>query len=117
MPGDSARSKSDRAGKIRFLNDAFRRDHSLGVVVLTQGVAALGPQAVNNLLSEVAQFDGFCAENDPYGEHDFGSLTFDGTQVFWKIDYFDQAMQMHSPNPADIALTRRVLTLLMADEY
>jgi hypothetical protein len=30
--------------------------------------------------------------NDPYGEHDFGSFELAGEKFFWKIDYYDFAL-------------------------
>ena len=41
------------------------------------------------------------AHNDPYGEHDFGSFRYAGETIFWKFDYYDVDLQMHSPDPSD----------------
>ncbi|HEY5138130.1 MAG TPA: DUF3768 domain-containing protein, partial [Methylococcales bacterium] len=62
-------------------------------------------------------FEDFNQGNDPHGEHDFGSFVESGVKYFWKIDYYDLARDYHSPNPADPAVTRRILTLMCADEY
>ena len=59
----------------------------------------------------------FTTENDPYGEHDFGSVTIDGTNLFWKIDYYDLSLQYGSSDPSDPAQTARVLTITLAEEY
>lgn len=38
-------------------------------------------------------------------------------QVLWKIDYYDTNLQFCSEAPADEARTRRVLTIMLSDEY
>ncbi|WP_347339793.1 DUF3768 domain-containing protein [Bradyrhizobium rifense] len=56
-------------------------------------------------------------EHDPYSEHDFGSVSVDGTNLFWKIDYYDLSLQYGSNDPSDPAQTARVLTIMLAEEY
>jgi hypothetical protein len=65
----------------------------------------------------VATFSDFTPENDPLGEHDFGSFTLVGRRFFWKIDYYDKQLQYGSESPADPCVTTRVLTLMLACEY
>lgn len=103
---------------IAKLNDAFRKSGGLGGrFMITAGVEALGPIRVAELCREVIQFDDFTQENDPYGEHDFGSIEYGGQKFFWKIDAYDKALEFGSPDPADPAVTTRVLTLMLAEEY
>jgi hypothetical protein len=84
---------------------------------LTAGVHALGETFVAEAVAALMTFDDFDADNDPHGEHDFGTVRVQGRRLFWKIDYYDQALERASPNPADPAVTRRVLTLMLASEY
>jgi hypothetical protein len=98
-------------------NDALRRLGAGGSLFVTAGIAALSREAQAAILAQVRDFDAFTPENDPYGEHDFGSFVFGGHTIFWKIDYYDKKLEMGSPNPADPAVTRRVLTVLLSEEY
>jgi hypothetical protein len=103
--------------RIRTLNDELRRNLRGGKAVMTPGVAALGSEAVERLVRTIAVFDDFCTANDPHGEHDFGAFDFDGVEVFFKIDYFDKEFQFHSTDPGDSAVTERVITIMLAEEY
>ena len=103
--------------RIRMLNDELRQHLLGGGAVMTPGIAALGQEAVQRLVQNIATFDDFCTANDPHGEHDFGAFEFDGVQVFFKIDYYDKGLNFHSPDPADPAVTERVITIMLAEEY
>jgi hypothetical protein len=108
-------TKKTRA--IRELNDAFRTSMDGGQLTITSGVAALGAVAVHRLIQRVRTFDAFDEGNDPHGEHDFGSIEEGGEKYFWKIDYHCPLMEFGSEDPADPTKTRRVLTILRADEW
>jgi hypothetical protein len=86
-------------------------------VLITHGIAALGEAAVGEILARVRTYDQFTADNDPYGEHDFGSFHWREVQVFWKWDYCDLDLQMHSPDASDPCVTARVLSIMLAEEY
>ena len=103
--------------RVRALNDDFRQRLIGGQVVFTPGVAALGQEAVERIVKTIAVFDDFCHANDPHQEHDFGSFEADGHTIFFKIDYYDKAFSMHSPDPSDPAVTERVITIMLAEEY
>lgn len=107
----------DTSVRISGLNDAFRRSFAGGQVVETPGVVELAEVDRIALLLAVRRFDRFDASNDPYGEHDFGAVEVGGERFFWKIDAYDRAMRGSSPDPADPAVTTRVLTIMRADEY
>ena len=103
--------------KIALLNDAFRTTFSGGNVMMTAGVDGLPDMVKCGALFEVATFSAFNEDNDPYGEHDFGSFELCSRKFFWKIDYYDKELQCGSEAPADPEKTARVLTLMLAEEY
>ena len=105
-----------KAARIRALNDQLRQNFAEGIAVMTPGVAALGPEAVERIVKTIAVFDDFCHANDSHEEHDFGSFEADGHMIMFKIDYYDQNLSMHSPNAADSVLTQRVITIMLAEE-
>lgn len=111
-------STSTDAGKrIAILNDAFRTTFLGGTVCVTAGLHELGAEFVKDALEAVRDFDSFDDGNDPHAEHDFGSLTIEEQRLYWKIDYFDPTMIYHAAEPADVETTRRVLTVMLAEEY
>ena len=101
--------------RIRALK--LRRNLPNGHAVITAGVAALRAEAVARIVKTVSVYDDFCHANDPYEEHDFGALEVDGQVIFFKIDYFDKALTYHSPDPSDLSVTERVITIMLAEEY
>lgn len=116
--------------KIAELNDRFRKatgsgdpaGMSLGKKFMTSGVRDLDLMATVEIAERVAAFDSFTADNDPHGEHDFGSFDHNGNRIFWKIDYYDRASfgtgrDMGSEDPSDATKTMRVLTIMLASEY
>jgi hypothetical protein len=80
------------SNKIQVLNDRFRQTFLGGRVMMTAGVAAMADNDRRTLLDRVRRFDGFSSENDPYGEHDFGSIDLGDCRYFWKIEYYDRTL-------------------------
>ena len=103
--------------RICALNDRLRQDFTTGLAVITPGIAALGPEAVDRIVKTVSIYDDFCHANDPHEEHDFGAFDAEGARIFFKIDYYDNSLSAHSPDPADPSVTKRVITIMLADEY
>jgi hypothetical protein len=106
-----------KTARIRALNDELRQNFAGGAAVMTPGIAALGAEAVARIVKTVAVFDDFCHANDPHEEHDFGAFDANSYKVFFKIDYYDESLTYHSPDPADPSVTRRVITIMLAEEY
>lgn len=101
--------------------------------VATVGFRSL-PEADQSCVRELIEtFDAFDEDNDPHGERDFGTIyqNADGRwatdrprlredereRVFWKLDYYDRSMRFASDDAANPAVTRRVLTIMLSDEY
>jgi hypothetical protein len=106
-----------RTERICALNDELRQHLLGGRAVMTPGVSALGQQAVECIVKTIAVYDDFCHANDPHEEHDFGSFEAEGKTIFFKIDYYDRTLNYHSLDPSDPAVTERVITIMLADEY
>ena len=120
--------------RIARLNDLARS--AMGVActaVATVGFRSL-PEADQSCVRELIEtFDVFDEDNDPHGERDFGTIyqLADGRwtterprlredereRVFWKLDYYDRDMRFASEDAANPAVTRRVLTIMLSDEY
>ncbi len=106
-----SQSNSER---IRQLNDSFRQTFAGGTVVLTQGVDALPPEVQAEVLQRVRQLDRFDGDNDPHGEHDFGSFEIEGERFFFKVDLYEEP-DVKSANGEPVVT--RVLTIMLAEEY
>ena len=124
----------DQTARIARLNDLARS--AMGVActaVATVGFRSL-PKADQSRVRELIEtFDAFTEDNDPHGERDFGTIyqLGDGQwttdrprvrddeceRVFWKLDYYDRDLRFASEDAADPTRTRRVLTIMLSDEY
>jgi hypothetical protein len=105
------------AEKVRQLNDAFRTSFSGRNAFVTAGVQALGPDFMAQAIAGVREYKNFTIDDDPHGEHDFGSLKIGQHTQFCKIDYYDTSMSCGSDDPCVPAKTTRVLTIMLAEEY
>ena len=108
------------------VNDRFRKSiltiprHPKGKAITTQGVANLDTLTKAKLFNAVRSFDDFTEDNDPHGEHDFGSVEIDGVKCFWKIDYYDSDACEYGVDDSDkqaMLDAYRVLIIMLADEY
>lgn len=110
---NTASTEYKTAVKIAALNDAARSNAFN--YMATRGVMSLDEVVISDIFVAVQEFSNFTEDNDPYGEHDFGSFTVAGNKVFWKIDYYNQQLQ-YSSDPLDPEC-RRVVTIMLAEEY
>ncbi|WCP16153.1 hypothetical protein sphantq_04649 (plasmid) [Sphingobium sp. AntQ-1] len=119
---------------IRRLNDAARAIPGVtSVTNVTRGFQALSDADRSAALALIARFSKFDDNNDPYGEHDFGAVfrlaSGEWTQdrpdddrvipvtVFWKIDYYEADLAFGSDAPWNEDRTKRVLTIMLSNEY
>jgi Protein of unknown function (DUF3768) len=103
---------------ITELNDRFRQ-HNLGhgQVCIAPMMEMMPIEQREALLAMVRSFSDFNEGNDPYGEHDFGSIEFQGKNYFWKIDYYaDDNYEYGAEDPSSPS-TRRVMTIMHSSEY
>jgi hypothetical protein len=110
-------SSLPRTARIRQLNDQLRCKAAGGRIMVTSGIQALGTAGVCQVLAAVANFTNFTEDNDPCGEHDCAILTVNKRRVMFKIDYYDLELRCHSPDASDPAVTQRVMTVMLAEEY
>jgi hypothetical protein len=85
--------------------------------VITPSIHALPATDQTAIFERVFAFEDFTETHDPHGEHDFGAFEHNGKTIFWKVDCYDRDMQFGSPDAADPAVTRRALTIMLAEEY
>ena len=107
----------EQTNGIAEINDQVRRTLTRDRLAITRGIQQLGTETVNRIFEAIEHFDDFTPDNDPYGERDMGNVEVDGHRVFFKFDYYDNDLGFHSPDTLNRAVTRRVLTIMLAEEY
>ena len=95
--------------EIARKNDQLRRTFTGGRVMLTSGVES--DPNLDKIIDAVKKFDDFNPDNDVYGEHDFGKITINSSDYFFKIDYYDSTYQFYEQDG------NRILTIMHSDEY
>jgi hypothetical protein len=121
---------SEKTKRIAALNDQLRSavedrpeldlfgfyETPYGLVRVTDGVR-FHPKR-KEILNAVKNYDFSQAHpgDDPYHERDLVVLQMDG-RLYAKTDYYDSNLVYHSPDPADAAITRRVICVMRAEEY
>lgn len=85
--------------------------------MITAGVDARVVDAKRAALAKVRTFDAFTSDNDSHGKHDFGSFDLAGQDFIFKIDYDALDKEHGSEDPSNPAMTVRVLTIILAEEY
>jgi Protein of unknown function (DUF3768) len=101
-----------RAEIIAQLNDQLRKSCEGGTVVITRNVRSLDGFKARELVTALANYDGFDEDNDPHGERDMGDFELFNTDLYFKIDYYDLDLKFCSDDPAEPSITHRVLTIM-----
>lgn len=79
---EAKKSKADKRTDISALNDRFRRTGVGGEIYITAGSEGLGVEAMLEIHQEIAMYNSFSEDNDPYGEHDFGNIEYSNCKIF-----------------------------------
>ena len=119
---------TDQAKTIAQQNDDFRKciGNPLfmgrpipGKYMMSQGVSCLPAEKQIEILIKTRQYNDFNEDNNPYGERDMGRFQLEDnkTDILWKIDYYDLNYKYGSEDPANLNITRRVLTTMLSFEY
>ena len=123
---------NNQTDRIRRLNDMARTQPQIvnATWVMTIGVqhllasqddspagVTIARDRVMALRNAVATYSDWTEDNDPYGEHDFGVFMLFGQRLYFKIDYFHPTRDTLAPMPGNVELCRRVLTIMLAEEY
>ena len=106
---------------MKFRNKAHRHDFHRdtmcffngATLVLTEGVRGLDDADRDKVLGAVVEFKFTATTEDPYGEHDFGKVTIDGTDYFRKFDDWSAA----PPEMLPAGQGPLMMTVMRADEY
>ena len=104
---DNVRFGIDRNAKIVFTRSC--------VETFADGNFARGIVAQADILCTIRHHQ--FAADDSCDERDFGAFEFQGERLFFKIDYYDLAMEFGSEDPADASVTRRVMTVMLSSDY
>lgn len=95
---------------ISMLNDKFRK--SRAGVRLEGGVQAVSD--LPGLLWAIRDYDKFDDDNPQDDEHSFGRINWNGDNIFWKIDYFNETLTDYE-DPFS-RKCKRVLTVSLASQ-
>ena len=114
-------SPDARLATIARLNDRCRQglDRTARILITR---ACLGTFADNRAAEIVAQAEilialrGYQFRDAEADERDRGNFDYRGTTVYFRIDYYDAAMEYGSEDPADASQTPRMLTIMLRED-
>jgi hypothetical protein len=103
--------------RICRLNDTFRRAFHGSEILLTQQFLTLPPSMRRRAIDAIKACDSFPPEYDIYQEHDLVMVDVDGTVIYAKIDYYALDMGFPAEDPSDPLATKRVMTIMLSNEF
>ena len=117
ISAEDAASDAARKARIRELNDTLRTTGVGGETFLTDALCQMGMDFVEKACEAVREFTAFNKDNDPYKEHDFAVLRVEGKAVMFKVSYYDLDLRYLSTDPSEPRVTRRVLTIMLGEDW
>ena len=112
----------DRTEAIARLNDRARLglDHTARIVFTRNCLATFCDlDAIEVVVVQAQLLAAFrnCSFSADSPERDFAEVLLRDRRVWFKVDYFDEAMEYGSSDPADTSITTRVVTILLPEDY
>ena len=111
---------------VAVQNDVFRKRLWIpyfgipdiqGRYVISKGVRSLAPQAQIEIFAMIRDEDEFHDDNCPSEHRNFGVVYHGNESIVWKIDYSDTNYRCNFGGYTDPKATRRVMTILLDEEY
>ncbi len=100
----------------RQLNDKLRREMPHGSVIIRGGVKQFSNEQLVALTELIQDYDDFEPRQRAGDLHDSGTLMFEGVEVIWRIENYDDAVTMETSDDVGHRIDRRVLVVMQACE-
>lgn len=114
---------AERTDQIARLNDRARMGFDRRArIVMTAGLLATlasGDDPRQRIMAQARTMRAVreCTFGADCPERDTAWFEIDGHRVMLKIDCYDESLEWGSPDPADAAITIRVVTIMLTHEY
>lgn len=102
---DHARAGLDRPAKIVLTTNLLNR--------FSDGTRTSDIMAQARIMHAMRK----CSLAEDCPERDLAIFEVDTVRVMMKIDYYDNELEYGSEDPADASITRRVITLMLPEDY
>ena len=92
-----------------YLRGRFPLCYKPDVTLITRAFSNMYPEDSEDreaIFKMIREFNEFTEDNDPWKEHDFGMITYNGKDIMWKIDYYEGTDGY-----------RDVMTVMLAEDY